>query len=258
MISFRSVGQEQISTWPFAEKIGWRGVQLQFGFLQPFEGQRYSNDLFIRLAKSSEKARIKGELAGAYDNAFATTNLVSIRLSAIFLPFRERENLWLKKSEWQSGFEFTGAYAMVSLDDSISSSWHYYNALNNSLYWYNNWQFEHRLLFNNVKIYAGPGLALTIAPSYQFYSDAYTSYSYSGKQAINHGKFGFNFNVTAGIKVSLGCRTNLYVEYQFYNQNWVMEGDFLSQSMDGFGLGLRYKFNKPDRSKETPKTPVFW
>ncbi len=264
LISSRSAGQEQISTWPFAERIGWRGVQVQFGFLKPFDEQSYSNDLFVRLAKPSEKARVAGELLDADDNAFNYDATVSLRLSAIFLPFRESENAWLKKSEWQSGFEYTGSSAFTSLHDTSASSgnytsyWHYYHASNNSLYWYNNWQLERKLFFNNVKIYAGPGFAFTILPSYQFYSDSYIGNIYSGKQAINHGKFGFNFNATAGIKISLGCRVNLHVEYQFYNQNWVMEDDFLSQSMDGFGFGLRYKFNKPEGGREAPERPVFW
>lgn len=257
--------QEQISTWPFAERIGWRGVQLQLGFLQPFEGQRYSNDMFVRLAKQEEKGGISTDLAYAYqnENAFASRTLVSFRLSAVFLPFREKENVWLKKSEWQSGFEYTGAFATVRLGyggrfDYMNGTYGYYNAVNNSLYWYNNWQMERRLFFNNVKIYAGPGFAFTIIPSYHFYYDGYDLGIYTGKMPINHGKFGFNFNATAGIKVSLGCRVNLFVEYQFYNQNWVMENDFLSQSMDGFGFGLRYKFNKPEGGRDLPERPVFW
>lgn len=264
LISSRSAGQEQISTWPFAERIGWRGVQFQLGFLQPLEKQHYSNDLFVRLAKQSEKARVTGELLNTDDNAFNYAATVSLRLSAIFLPFRESENPWLKKSEWQSGFEYTGSNAFTSLKDTSTSSgnytsyWNYYHARNNSLYWYNNWQLERKLFFNNVKIYAGPGFAFTILPSYQFYSDSYIGNIYSGKQAINHGKFGFNFNATAGIKISLGCRVNLHIEYQFYTQNWVMEDDFLSQSMYGFGFGLRYKFNKPEGGRDLPERPVFW
>lgn len=264
LIPLFSSGQEQISTWPFAERIGWRGVQLQFGFLQPFKAQSYSNDLFVRLANQSEKARIATELTRTDDNAFNYAAIFSFRLSAVFLPFRESENVWLKKSEWQCGFEYAGSNSFTSLDDSIGSSWnysntwHYYHASNSSLYWFNNWQVEHRFIFNNVKLYAGPGFSFTILPSYQFYSEHYTTTIYSGKQMINHGKFGFNFNATAGIKISLGCRVNLHVEYQFYNQNWIMERDFLSQSMDGFGFGLRYKFNKPEGGRVVPENPVLW
>ncbi|HCS21560.1 MAG TPA: hypothetical protein DIW47_13540 [Bacteroidetes bacterium] len=109
-----------------------------------------------------------------------------------------------------------------------------------------------------MKIYAGPGFAFTLLPSYHFYYDGYDTSIYSGKQPINHGKFGFNFNATAGVKISLGCRVNLHVEYQFYNQNWIMEHDFMSQCMDGFGFGLRYKFNKPEGGRVAPERPVFW
>lgn len=263
LIPSRSVGQEQISTWPFAERIGWRGVQFQFGVLRPFKAQRYTNAMFVRLANPAEKTRISTDLESAYENAFAARTTVSLRLSAIFLPFRESENPWLKKSEWQTGLEYTGTYASIRLTyggrfNYANGTYGYYNAVNNSLYWFNNWQLERKLFFNNVKIYAGPGFAFTLLPAYHFYYDGFDTSIYSGKQPINHGKFGFNFNATAGIKISLGCRVNLHVEYQVYNQNWFMEHDFLSQSMGGYGFGLRYKFNKPEGGREAPERPVFW
>jgi hypothetical protein len=255
--------QEQVSTWPFAERIGWRGVQFQFGVLRPFKAQRYQNDMFVRLAKPEEKTGISKDLESAFENAFAARTTVGLRLSAIFLPFRKSENSWLKKSEWQTGLEYTGTYASIRLTyggrfNHANGTYGSYEAVNNSLYWFNNWQLERKLFFNNVKIYAGPGFAFTLIPAYHFYYDGYKTNIYSGKEPINHGKFGFNFNAMAGIKISLGCRVNLHVEYQFYNQNWVMERDFLSQSMGGYAFGLRYKFNKPEGGRVTPENPVLW
>jgi len=250
-----SFGQEQVSTWPFAEKIGMRGVQMQFGFIKPFEKDKIDNSYFVRLAPSDKQVKHLMNLGDKSVGELDDYGFNSIRLTAIFLPFRKSSNSWLKKSEWQTGLELENHFSLVRTPDPNSKYSIYYSFENNSLFWYNSWFLEHKFFFNNVKVYGGPGAAVSLIPQYQFTA----GYTLGPDELIDRGHFGFNLNMTAGMKVSLGCRINLYAEYQYYYQAWYLTNGQIGQNMRGLGLGIRYKFNKPEpREPQEKDKPVFW
>lgn len=250
----KSYGQEQISTWPFAEKIGMRGVQFQVGFLSPVHKPSNVNDLIIKVSPEEYKNRSTSELLNPNTAESPMNGFAQLRLSAVFLPFRHNANSTLKKAEWQSGLEFLAhsnfIYSRNSNDDYVCQ----YFLNNRSLYWYNSLFIEHKLLFNKLKIYGGLGLGVTLVPNYYI-----TREDLLEMQQVNTAKFGCTPNATAGLKLSTGCRTNLYLEYQAYEQVWFMEGITLARLDHGLSFGVRYKFNKPEPTESEEKgNPVFW
>ncbi|MBI1221213.1 MAG: hypothetical protein GC180_01310 [Bacteroidetes bacterium] len=116
----------------------------------------------------------------------------------------------------------------------------------------------------NLKLYAGPQFKFTLVPYERLELAKFEQPNsfgfrtrYIGVEQLNATLFALGYGVNAGLKINLSCRFNFHFEYQYYAIYRTMKVGTLSNSYNGFSMGIRYKFIKPDPQEGNESRP-FW
>lgn len=253
---FSSLGysqEEQLSTWNFANKIGWRGVELNLGGFVPMKNQGYTTDYFWKIAPTSYQDEIKKDIKQKGDTDPLATSVIAINLKGIFLPFRNSSKRFLRKMEWHTGLTYQHEEAS-HFTRNENNSYTLYEFVENSVYFTNGLFIESKSFLSRVKLFAGPGLNLALVPDRTV--RRYTSID-KNSLVLSSGKYSFQSFLNVGLKVSLGCRFNIQASYILTQNNWFLDRSFETKTYSGFQMGLRYKFNKPEK-QDIERGAPFW
>lgn len=248
--------QEVISTWPFAEKIGWRGLQTNFGASGGGVYVFRSLDHLKSVSNPEHYAKID-QLK--HNPASVNTHKV-MQVYGIFVPFRNAKNYWISATEWQTGLEFQLDRQNEEIIQPVYGS---FEAKNNSLLWKNRLLFQQKFLSPNIKIYAGPMAGISLMPGYSFKIGKYAPNSkaedptYNEQYVLSSARFILAGGFAAGLKINLSCRFNFHFDYEYQAAKYMMDKGALDFTMHGFALGVTYKFMKPDPITGEETSP-FW
>jgi len=259
----RGYSQEQVSTWSFADNIGWKGIEVSYSIVQG--ANPYFKDIaeIEQYADPVEWANAPIQVPNTFPYYYFPSAYKSLSLHGIFVPFRDSKSKYISRIEWQSGLEFQ----FGSPGAEFEFNYHPHKIrLNNRNLMFNNKLLIEQRISKNVKVYGGPNIKFTLIPSEHleiasFNSEKNNSTGFGVKYdpitRLNQTKFALGGGLSLGFKFNLSCRFNINLEYQYQYLHREMQVGALNTTYHGGSIGIRYKFIKPDPNDEEITRP-FW
>jgi len=255
--------QEQISTWGFAQNIGWKGLDMSYGILGGYPS--YIQDL-PTLQKYSDPEiwmDVENQLPDTFNYLDISALYKPLSLYGVFVPFRNAKSKFISRIEWHAGFELQ----LASPGSIYEYNYHDFKVrMHNRNLLLNNKLFVEQRISKSIEMYGGPNLKFTLIPSehlelakfdYTYNNSTGFGVKFIPESRLNQLKFAFGSGLTLGFKFNLSCRFNIHLEYQYQYMYRLMKFGTFSTSYHGGTIGIRYKFIKPDPNDEDSKNP-FW
>lgn len=257
---------ENVSTWGFANNIGWKGIEVHYV-------AAIGSDAFFNSAADLANYTLPDQQAALnqhmpYINnfrlaeGFLYAETRSLNVHGIFLPFRKSKFNFIRRIEWQTGFEYhlKSPRENYELDGNEWAVQLY----NRNLFYSNKLIAEFKIA-KSIKLYFGPQFKFTLVPLERLELALWENKGqpglfdkYLGVEQLNSTRFAVGYGYNAGMKINLSCRFNFHFEYQYYSLYRFMQLGDLSMGYHGFSMGIRYKFIKPDPEDEEKEYSPFW
>lgn len=259
----RVIGQEQVSTWSFANTIGWKGLEISYGIFQGADPYFKNIETVEQYADQTEWANSSVQAPNPFPYYYFPSAYKSLSIHGIFVPFRDSKSKYISRIEWQSGLEFQ--FGSPGAEFEFNYHPHKIRLHNRNLLFNNKLLVEQRIS-KNVKLYGGPNFKFTLIPSerleiasFNTQKNSTTGFGvkYDPITLLNQTQFALGGGLSLGFKFNLSCRFNINLEYQYQYLHRDMQVGALNTSYHGGSIGIRYKFIKPDPNDEEITRP-FW
>ncbi len=255
--------QEQVSTWSFADNIGWKGLELSYNIYGG--SQPYFKDIrdLEKYVDATSWVNSPVTIPNPLTLFTFPTFYKSLSIHAVFVPFREAKSRYISKMEWHSGLEFQfgspGTYFELN-GQPYKIRFHQRNLM------FNNKLFLEQRISKNLKLYGGPNFKLSLVPVESLEIAEFDNernrkagfgIKYDPVVSFNQTLFSMGGGLSLGFKLNLSCRFNINFEYQYQYLYRYMQVGKLNTTYSGGSVGIRYKFIKPDPNDKEITSP-FW
>ncbi len=261
---------EQISTWPLANRIGLKGFQAGLYFARPGQPDILKNlEKLIPAADPGQEEQIRRILSGT--SKLGREGGTQMDLCLVFVPFRKSKKAWIRRLEWQTGLatqSWVWRGFFQNEQYSGSSPEEYYSAyaeLEHSAIFWSNWLLGELPVNHRFKFFIGPGAQLSIMSSgsaavkswdkpvgFPPVNNEYEILWKTFRRTIQTG-------LQAGTRINFSCRLTGLISYEL-NYSLISRGiPTMGFWNHGLNMALRYKFQKPDEEERQEKENApFW
>ncbi|MDX5320534.1 MAG: hypothetical protein LPK45_05515 [Bacteroidota bacterium] len=263
--------EEPVSTWNFANNIGWKGIELQFVAAEGSNAFFHSPEELASFTVANQLATLNNHMLFINPRSYRTNFLFAkartLNIHGIFLPFRASKIKFIRHLEWQTGMEYHLGSPKEYYDfiDKDFKSYPFVVQLYNRNLFFSNKLLGEFKIAKNIKLYLGPQFKFTLVPFERLELARWETKGksglidkYIGIEQLNSTRFAVGYGFNGGMKINLSCRFNFHFEYQYYTLYRIMQVSHLSMGYHGLSMGIRYKFTKPDPIEGDKEYSPFW